>query len=37
LNNTKEVKDAGAANFFPKPLNLDILEAAIEEALTNNS
>jgi DNA-binding NtrC family response regulator len=37
LNNAKEVKDAGATKFFPKPLDLDILEAAIEEALTNNS
>ncbi len=36
-NNTKEVKEAGAAKFFPKPLDLDILEAAIKDALANDA
>jgi len=36
-NNVKGVKEAGAAKFFPKPLDLDILEAAIKDALSNNA
>jgi DNA-binding NtrC family response regulator len=30
----KAAKELGAARFFPKPLNLDTLEAAVREALT---
>lgn len=36
-DNIKEVKEAGAAKFFPKPLDLDILEAAIKDALANDA
>jgi YesN/AraC family two-component response regulator len=33
-DNMKAAKELGAARFFPKPLNLDTLEAAVREALT---
>jgi len=33
-DNTKEAKELGAAKFFPKPLDLDMLEKAVKEALS---
>lgn len=32
-DNAREAKELGAAKFFPKPLDLDMLEKAVREAL----
>ncbi len=34
---TKKAKELGASRFFPKPIDLDMLEAAINEAISNKN
>lgn len=34
---TKKARELGASRFFPKPIDLDMLEAAINEAISNKN